>query len=272
VVRRSELISLSYFVYLFVPILRARISRGARARVLAWAAATVVAIVAVTAFQSTAQEPIRDWAPCLWLVAGYWLPGRLFTAPDVRLEQALLAIDARILPAARRMFSTVSPALMEGLELAYLLCYPLVPAAFAVVYFAGHGDTGDRADRFWSAVLPAVYVCYGLLPWLPTRPPRALVKEVEEEEQKGGEYGPIRRLNLFVLKHTSIQVNTFPSGHVAASLASALALSRVLPLQGAVFGLIACAIAVGSVAGRYHYAADAILGALIALVAFAIVR
>src|SRR5262245_6866620 len=93
-VRRAELMELGYFVYLFVPILRARISRGSRARVLTCAAATVLSVVAVSRFRSAALEPIRDWAPCLFLVAGYWLPGRLFTTPDVRLEQRLLAIDA----------------------------------------------------------------------------------------------------------------------------------------------------------------------------------
>ncbi|HYJ52589.1 MAG TPA: hypothetical protein VEW04_05400 [Allosphingosinicella sp.] len=45
-----------------------------------------------------------------------------------------------------------------------------------------------------------------------------------------------------------------------------------LPLAGAALGLLALAIAVGSVVGRYHYAADALAGMALALIGFAISR
>ena len=41
-----------------------------------------------------------------------------------------------------------------------------------------------------------------------------------------------------------------------------------MPLAGFVLGAIAVSIAAGSVVGRYHYAADAIAGAAVAMVAF----
>jgi hypothetical protein len=44
-----------------------------------------------------------------------------------------------------------------------------------------------------------------------------------------------------------------------------------MPLAGVVLGIIALSIAAGSVVGRYHYAADAIAGAVAAVFACAMV-
>lgn len=52
---------------------------------------------------------------------------------------------------------------------------------------------------------------------------------------------------------------------------SALVLLRLAPWQGLVFLAIAISIALGAVAGRYHYAADAVLGAIVAAVAFLVI-
>jgi hypothetical protein len=153
---------------------------------------------------------------------------------------------------------------MELLELAYLLCAPLVPAGFAYMQVAGVSP--EEGDRYWTAVILAAALCYGALPWLPTRPPRST------------EPGPVRRslvraLNLHVLNRASVQLNTFPSGHVAISVVVALSMGAAgLPIAGAAFGLMAVAVGVASVVGRYHYAADALAGLAVAVIAFAVAR
>jgi membrane-associated phospholipid phosphatase len=78
----------------------------------------------------------------------------------------------------------------------------------------------------------------------------------------------VRRFNVAILNRASVQWNTFPSGHTAASLATALAVGHHDPVAGVVLGVIAVSIAVGSVVGRYHYAADALAGAFVAVAAF----
>jgi membrane-associated phospholipid phosphatase len=115
---------------------------------------------------------------------------------------------------------------------------------------------------FWSTVLLAAFLCYGVLPFFATRAPRAV------EQCPICVRSSIRKLNLEVLDRASVQWNTFPSGHTAASLAAALAVGAYLPAGGLFLGLIAVSIAIGSVVGRYHYAADAVAGALVALAAF----
>jgi hypothetical protein len=48
-------------------------------------------------------------------------------------------------------------------------------------------------------------------------------------------------------------------------VATALAVGAVSPVAGAAFALVAAGIVMGSVAGRYHYAVDALLGIAVAI-------
>jgi membrane-associated phospholipid phosphatase len=82
--------------------------------------------------------------------------------------------------------------------------------------------------------------------------------------------GKVRALNLWILRHASIHANTFPSAHVASTTACALVVLWLAPGIGWVFLAIAILIALGTASGRYHYAADAILGVITALAAFLI--
>ena len=265
--RHSEWITAGYFLYLLLPIWLGR-SRRTRLMLTVWALALAMVVIAVSQLPDGAPwRGVRDWAPGLYLLAGYWLPGRLFKDPNTRLERWLLATDnswlgPRVVSATLGLPSIVR----EYLELTYLLCYPLVPLAFGVLYFRTHDPTNVSVivDSYWTAVLLAVFSCYGLLPWLPTRPPRALLPVATTS------HSSIRRLNRLVLDRASIQVNTFPSGHVAAALASALAVGELLPLAGMIIGLLAASIAVAAALGRYHYAADVVLGGVIAVLAFAV--
>ena len=200
--------------------------------------------------------------PLVYLLVGYWLPALTVSEPNVRFEQRLLDIDRRLFGAdgLTRFERNAPRPLIEYFELAYLLCYAVVPAGYVCLLLAGHG--ADTIDRFWSIVLLASFLCYGLLPWIPTRAPRAV------EPARGIGRASIRQVNMAVLNRASVQWNTFPSGHTAASVATALAVAEVMPLAGLVLGVVAVSIAAGSVVGRYHYAADAIAGAAVALLAF----
>jgi membrane-associated phospholipid phosphatase len=200
--------------------------------------------------------------PLVYLLSGYWLPALLVSETNIRLERRLLDVDHTLFGAhGLEGFERAAPRLLiEYLELAYLLCYAVVPAGFACLLIAGY--PADALNTFWSVVLLAAFICYGLLPWLPTRAPRAI--EPPGHEMRSS----IRRLNLAVLNRASVQWNTFPSGHTAASLATALAVGIHMPLAGVALAVIALSIAAGSVVGRYHYAADAIIGAAVAVLAF----
>ena len=81
-----------------------------------------------------------------------------------------------------------------------------------------------------------------------------------------------RRVNDLVLRRGSIHVNTFPSGHAAGALATALAVAHISPAAGYAFGIVALGIAAGSIVGRYHYAADSLAGLIVPIVVWLILR
>ena len=196
---------------------------------------------------------LRGWLGHAYLAAGYWIPALLAPIHSYpgRFESWLVRIDRHSGRFAMRL-----PAwAVSLLELSYLLCYLLVPTAFVLVWMTG---TAADVDRFWSAVLLSGFVCYGSLPWLVSRPPRSL-----------GESRPtvagVRRVNEIVLARVSHGLNTFPSGHVAVSIAAALEVVPTLPRAGIALLAVAAGVAAGAVTGRYHYGVDVVLGAAIAI-------
>jgi hypothetical protein len=257
--RAYEWVVVAYFLYLATA---AVVTRRREPFVTALVAAAVpLGLVGVS--DARYVLVLRDWAPIAYLLVGYWLPARLVTTCNPRVEQRLMALDHRWLGSRGVELADRAPrVVIELAEAAYLACYPLVPAGFACLYFA---NLSAETDRFWTTVLLAAFSCYGLLPWMPTRPPRVLQPPLRRRSV-------FRALNLQITGTASIHLNTFPSGHVATALAIALALAGRLPLAAVAFGLIALGIAAGSVVGRYHYAADALSGALVAVLAFGISR
>jgi len=65
-------------------------------------------------------------------------------------------------------------------------------------------------------------------------------------------------------------VNTFPSGHVAVTIAVACGVFSSLPLLGLLLFLSAASIAVACVVGRYHYTIDVLTGAALGLAVCAV--
>ena len=124
---------------------------------------------------------------------------------------------------------------------------------------------GHRAlDDFWATVLLATLFCYAVYPFFPLTPPRMLFGDVPVPH-----VDPLlRRLNFWLLDHYSVNACIFPSGHVAAVTAVALAVRKHAPRLGAMFMILAASVALAIVYGRYHYASDAIAGALVGVAAY----
>jgi len=214
-----------------------------------WPAVGVAAAIfagAIAALSRLLGADARFWLGHLYLIAGYWLPALLVTRSPHRFEAWLRRTEPFGSFGSFGAFGSFG-------ELAYLCCYPVVPAAFLTVY--ANGSDADL-DRFWTTVLTAAYLCYISLPWLVSRPPRML-------EGVSVTASRVRRLNLHVLDRLSHGWNTFPSGHVAVAFAAALSVMPSAPRAGMAFLALALGILIGSVAGRYHYTVDALTGAMV---------
>ena len=246
-----EVLAATYFAGLATVAAGVNVAARQRAKAIALALTLVVGVVATARLGG---EALRAWAPHAYLVAGYWVPG-LLARPVLTVtefERWLAGIDRGVrprLPAVPAPFAHVT-------ELAYMLCYPVVPASFLVVWIHG---SADAVSRFWLAVLIAGYASYVTLPWLLSRPPR-LTGTVAPA-------GYLGTVNVSVLRRVSHGLNTFPSGHVAVSFAAGASLWPVSNGAALVVTAVAAAVASGAAAGRYHYVVDVWLGIVVAALA-----
>jgi hypothetical protein len=250
--------SVAYFIYIAVV---AAALRGLTplARTQAMVGAASGALLAVLGSWTTDFWLRLVVLPPMTLLVAYWCSGLLWVGPMKRIEGFFIRSDLRLrVPQAA---ARLPRAASELLELAYAGIYPLIPVA--LVLHLLHAPKPD-ADRFWTVILVTDFICFGMLPWVQTRPPRAL--------DAGSPWrSTLRHFNLRLLGETSIGVNTVPSGHAAEALAVALLLTGAPWPVAASMWLAALAVSAGAVLGRYHFALDAAAGWAVALAVWTVV-
>lgn len=259
---------MGYFVYIALLSFFIRVPLRRRSRLVAVNAVLVFGLLLLpgaAGFASgNAVSILRDWLPVPLILFGYHESGLLtFPHADQFFENAFLRWDEHLFRWGLFHFANTNvPGWVDAaLEFCYLQCYLIVPSGIVVLYLA---HQAALTDQYWSVVLPAVFVAYGLTPLFPAQPPRKL----PQASRPGRERSMLRRFNLWIHDHASIKVNTFPSGHVAGALAASLALMCLLPIAGACYLVITFGITLGSIRGCYHYSVDAVTGALAAIAAF----
>jgi len=259
----TDWIVCGFFAYLMVLAVRRPLPRRHRLRVLLIGAVCAGLAVMLSQLRlSPVLQVLREWMPAIFLLQGYWLCGLFFQRPMPGAERRLVEIDRTVFRLFRITEVLRGPRIvLEYFEFTYLLAYPFVPVSFAL--FLGFGGR-SAVDSFWATTLIAGYGAYGVLPWIQTRPPRALERTSPLENR------PIffRRLNVSVLHHASVQVNTFPSGHASVVVATALAVATVNSPAGVICGVVAASITIATVLGRYHYTADSVIGVMLGIIAW----
>lgn len=249
-----EALTIAFFAALGVAASLTRAGGLHRSRAVLFSATVIVCVLATV---QTLAAPVRVWFGHAYLVAGYWIPALLIPACEAGAFEAwLVRSDER----CRRYAIALPTWAVHALELSYLFCYVLVPVAFTVHWAYG---TLAETDRFWTAVLISGFACYGTLPWMTSRPPRAI--------EGGAARTGVRAANEFVLARVSHGLNTFPSGHVAVSVAAGFQVMSISRPAGLVMLFVAVLIAAGAVAGRYHYAVDVASGIVVGIAASSLV-
>jgi membrane-associated phospholipid phosphatase len=250
-VRSSEWIAFLYFLYLAVVCWLRPLPLSRRLSVTGMS--LVLAVVIFTL--ATAPLAIRDWAPFVYVSFGYYVTGWLFVEPSVALEAWLLSWDHRLFGDPTTRFARWPGWLVAYLEIVYICLFLLLPAGFAALVLAGHAT---QANHYWTMVLGADLGAFAPLSIFQTRPPWLL----EKPAVLAG--GSVRRLSGYVVRNATICVNTFPSGHVAVSIAIAVAVMGSMPLAGVLLLALALSVSIACVVGRYHYALDVLAGAVLA--------
>ncbi|MBI3492918.1 MAG: phosphatase PAP2 family protein [Acidobacteria bacterium] len=232
-------------------------SRRAQATLLG-----VAMCVALLALPGHASRVVRDWAPAGVILAGYYLSGRFFVGSSPAFEAWLMAWDHRLLGDPTTRFVRWPRPLLAYLEVVYLGCFLLIPAGFAALAWAGRAA---MADRYWTMVIAAEFAAFAPLSLIQTRPPWAIERRAAQRDRA------IHQLASDMVSTFTIRANTFPSGHVAGSLAVAFAVIGAMPVAGAILLGLAVSISVACIVGRYHYAVDVVAGAALALAIWVVV-
>jgi membrane-associated phospholipid phosphatase len=259
-VRSSEVVAFVYFAALTV-VAWLRPLPADRRRQITTIGVAMCAVVFTIGHH--APRVVRDWAPGVSIIVGYYLSGRFFVKPSETLEEWLMAWDRRLLGDPTTRFAGWPPSVLAYLEIVYVTCFVLVPAGAAALVLAGHASL---LDRYWTMVLAAELGSFGPLSVIQSRPPWLVEQKAALPDRA------VHRVASRMVESFTINANTFPSGHVAGSLAVALALLGPLPAVGAVFLFLALSITVACVVGRYHYVVDAIAGATLAIAVWAAIQ
>jgi len=208
----------------------------------------------------------RDWIPpALTLVAYREMDWFTPLASDHHLELKWLEWDRVLLYGwgLQRGIESLGALLPAFLEFCYLLVYAVGPFMIAVFYFA---HRRERVNRALFVYLTGTLAAYALFPYFPSDPPRTLFAGSDLP----GVLTAIRRFNLWIVNGYGIHSSVFPSAHVSSAFSAAWALLRLLPERRA-FGcamlIYAASVAIATVYGRYHYAADVAAGFGVSLIA-----
>jgi membrane-associated phospholipid phosphatase len=260
IVRGSEWLPLVYFAASAVLSWLRPLPAARRVQIASIGIAMAAAIVWIA---HHASGTIRDWAPGVTILVGYYVSGRFFVSPSPAVEQWLASWDRRFLGDPATRFARWPRAWLAYLEIVYMGCFLLVPAGFGMLAAAGRSDL---ADHYWTIVAAAEFGAFAPLIFIQTRPPWILERKPVLADHA------VHRAASQMVERFTIHANTFPSGHVAGSLAVAFALFDAMPWVGAAILLLAISISIATVVGRYHYVVDGIAGMALAFAVSAIVR
>ncbi|HSJ13080.1 MAG TPA: phosphatase PAP2 family protein [Longimicrobiales bacterium] len=146
--------------------------------------------------------------------------------------------------------------LSELLHGGYLSYYFIIYVPPILLY-----ATGRYADfrRAVFALMLAFFLHYVFFIYFPVQGPRYLFPA------PGGVLaeGPLYRFTHMLLEAGSSQGAAFPSSHVGVSVAQTVIAFRFLGRLAPVLGLLTLMLALGAVYGGFHYAIDAVCGALL---------
>lgn len=258
--RSYEWIAAAYFVYLVAASWLRRVSLRRRLWLLAAAA---VALLAIAVSRVGVLSPLRDWTPIGYILGGYYSSLALYVEPSPAFEAWLIECDRRLLGNPATRFAHGPRVVLAYLDLVYMLCVLLVPAGCLVLMAAGESEL---VDRYWAIVVGAELGSFAPLAFVQSRPPWVVERKAMLSDRA------VHRMTSQMVQQLTICVNTFPSGHVAASLAVALAVIGPVPIAGVVFLILAVSIAGACIVGRYHYVVDVVAGAVLAISIFLVAR
>jgi membrane-associated phospholipid phosphatase len=242
--------------------------------VRAWPLLLLANALAVLLTQLVARAPagtpfMRFAGPAypLILVGGYYTALGIITL-DVALvhDQTVLRWEEALFGGQPSVtWHKTSPnALLSWLMHVCYGAYYFVVAGIPIYFWLRKSAAAYARVAFHIAL--AFYTCYLIFGLYPVAGPRYFFGVASGG---GADVLPARLVHN-LLEGGSAYGTAFPSSHVAATWAAVLASWRDAPRLSLAVGPVAVGLALGTVYGQFHYALDAIAGAVLGIVVFAV--
>lgn len=169
-----------------------------------------------------------------------------------RWEQALFSGQ----PSVEWIRAFPSPGWSAVMHAAYLSYYAILPGAALPLWLSGRRAA---ARRTLLLMVVTFYVCYALFFVFPVAGPRYLFPPAANAASAV----PIAVFANRLVAGGSAWGTAFPSSHVAVALVAAVCAWRAWRPLGALLVPAAALLAPATVYGQFHYAVDALAGALV---------
>jgi membrane-associated phospholipid phosphatase len=157
------------------------------------------------------------------------------------------------------------PWLSALMHTGYLSYYAIVAVPPLALWIAGRRDD---ARRLVLLIATTFYICYAIFLILPVAGPRYAFPLA----RNAATVIPLARLTQSLLNSGAAWGTAFPSSHVAVALVSSIRAAWSSRVLGWIFVPLAVLLTFATVYGQFHYALDAICGALLALAVLAAER
>jgi membrane-associated phospholipid phosphatase len=266
--RSAEWLLTIYFAYVALISLAFPLQSSVRPFVVAILVPAL--FVAMALGKSVAFSMARDWVAIAMVLVAFremdWFSG---LARNFQLELRWEEWDRAILYQGGLQRAIESLGLLGPLylEVCYALVYAVAPFVVAILYIE---HRRKRVNGTLFLYLLGTLLAYALFPYFPSDPPRVAFAGSDLPNV----FTAVRRLNLWLLGDYGIHSSVFPSAHVSSAFTAAWALFAYLPERRRIgWGMLiyAVSVAVATVYGRYHYAADAVAGLAVSLVPAAMI-
>lgn len=232
-----------------------------------WLWLAFYALCAVWALLAPRLRARAGWAAFLGDFYPLLLTGGLYTAIGVVNRAAGLAWDPAVMAWEQALFGGQPsfdwirtqpwPLLSWPLHVAYGSYYLILASSPLGLWLTGRRPAAQRAVRL---IMSAFYACYLVFLLFPVAGPRYVLPAVENA---ASQVAPARLVHG-LLELGSAWGTAFPSSHVAAGLAAAVAAWLGWRALGAVLVPLAVLMSIGTVYGQFHYGVDALAGVALA--------
>jgi membrane-associated phospholipid phosphatase len=214
-----------------------------------------------------AWELAHDWLPVVFFLTVFEEVSFLSLAIRSGWQnEHLIAFESLFFPvqAAVWMHHHLASWLVEFLEFGYSAFYPLYPIFGGVFWAWRKRPRFAGAFRSLTDALSVGYVlCYATYLFFPTQSP---ANRLGVQQLASAHSGPFQALVHLIQDQGGVHGNAFPSSHIMLAFVVLVFAYRFLPRVAPWLLIPILLMCAGAVYDGYHYASDAVAGALMGIV------